>query len=60
MITYKNDTETDQLHHERHERPDSDYESDPDSTGREHDALTECDTEMLNGTSGPLAGKQTH
>ena len=48
------------MHHEGHERQDSDYESDPDSTGREHDAFNESDTEMLNGTPGPLAGKQTH
>ena len=59
-ITYNNDTETDQLHHEGHEGPDSDYESDPDSTGREHDTFNESDTEMLNSTLGPLAGKLTH
>ena len=52
--------ETDQFHHEGNERPDSDYESDPDSNGREHDAFNKSDTEMLNGTPGPLAGKQTH
>ena len=64
-ITYHKDTETDLLHHEGHERPDSDYESDLDSTGRGHDAFTddiakESDTEMLNGTPGSLAGQQTH
>ena len=59
-ITYNNDTETDQLHHEGHERPDSDYQSHPDLTGREHDALNESDTHMLNSTPGPLASKQTH
>ena len=59
-ITYNNDTETHQLHHEGQERPDSDYESDPDSTGREHNSFNESDTEMLNGTPGPLAGKETH
>jgi len=64
-ITYNNDTETDQLHHEGHERPDSDYESDPDSTGHEHDPFNddtpnESDTEILNGTPGSSAGKQTH
>ena len=59
-ITYNNDAETDQLDHEGHERADSDDESDPDSTGRGQDAFNESDTEMLNGTPGPLAGKQTH
>ena len=64
-ITYHKDTETDLLHHEGHERPDSDYESDLDSTGRGHDAFTddianESDTEMLNGTQGSLAGQETH
>ena len=38
-ITYNNDTEADLLHHEGHERPDSDYESDPDSSGPDHDAF---------------------
>ena len=60
VISYNNDTETDQLHQAGHERPDSDYQSDPDSTGREHDAFNESDTEMLNGTLRPFAGKQTH
>ena len=59
-ITYNNDTQTDQLHHEGHERPDSDYQYDLDSSGREHDAFKESDTEMLNGTPGRLAGKPTH
>ena len=53
------------MHHAGHERPDSDYESDVDSTGRGHDAFinniaNESDTEMLNGTPGSLAGQQTH
>ena len=53
------------MHHEGRERPDSEYESDLDSTGRGHAAFTnnianESHTEMLNGTPGPLAGKQTH
>ena len=64
-ITYRMDTETDLLHHEGQKRPDSDYESDLDSTGRGHDAFTddianESDTEMLNGTPGSLASQQTH
>ena len=57
---YNNDTERDQLHHEEDEHPHSDYKADPDSNGHEHDAFNESDTEMLNGTSAPLAGKQTN
>ena len=53
------------MHHEGHKRPDSDYESDSDSTGHGHhtfiiDIATESDTERLNGTAGLLASKQTH
>ena len=53
------------MHHEEHERPDSDYQSDPDSSGRDHNAFihdiaNESDTEMLSGTPGSFAGKQTH
>ena len=53
------------MHHEGHQRPDSDYESDPDSSGRDYDAFiddiaTESDTEMLSGTPGSLASKQTY
>ena len=64
-ITYNNDTEADLLHPEGHQRPDSDYESDPDSSGRDHDTFiddraNESDTEMLCGTPGSLAGKQKH
>ena len=64
-ITYHKDTETDLLHHEGHERPDSNHQSDLDSTGRGQEAFiddiaNESDTEMLNGTPGSLAGLQTH
>ena len=64
-ITYNNDTEADLLYHEGHERLDSDYESDRASSGRDHDAFiddiaNESDTQMLSGTQGLLAGKQTH
>ena len=64
-ITYHKDTETDLLHHEGHERPDSDYESDLESTGHGYDALIDdipnkTDTEMLNGTPGSLAGQETY
>ena len=53
------------MHHEGHECPDSDYESDLDSSGRDYDAFiddiaNESDTEMLSGTPGSLAGKQRH
>ena len=64
-IAYNNDTETDLLHQEEHERRDSDYESDPDSARRENDAFNDdiantSDTEIPNGTPGSLAGKETH
>ena len=64
-MTYNNNTEADLLHHEGHERPDSDPESDPDYSGRDHDAFIddiakESDPEMLSGTPGSIAGKQTH
>ena len=53
------------MDHEGHERPDSAYESDPDSSGRDCDAFiddiaNESDTEMLSGTPCSLAGKQTY
>ena len=62
-ITYYPNTETDLLHHEGHERPDSDYESVLDSIGRGQDAFindiaNESYTEMLNGTPGSLAAKR--
>ena len=65
LITYHKDMETDLLPHEGHKRPDSDCESDLDSTGRGHDAFiddiaNESDNEMLNGTPVSLAGQQTH
>ena len=64
-IAYNNDTETDLLYLEGHERRDSDYESDPDSARHEHDAFNDnianaSDTEIPNGTPGLLAGKETH
>src|ERR1700761_9051997 len=64
-IAYNNDTETDLLHKEGHERQDSDSESDPDSAGGEDDAFNDdianaSDTEIPNGTPGSLAGKETH
>jgi len=47
------------------ERPDSDYESDPEPTGREHDVLSgdivyESDTEVLNNTASLSGGQQMH
>ena len=65
-IAYNNDTETDLLHQEGHEHRDSDYESDPDSAGCEHDPFNDdianaSDTKISNGTPGSLAaGKETH
>ena len=64
-IIYNNDRETDLLPQEVHERQDSDYESDPDSTGCEHEVFNytignRSDTEIPNGTPGSLAGKETH
>ena len=61
-ISYYKNTETDLLYHEGHECPDSDYESDTDSTRRGHNAFIdniadESDTEMLHRTAGSLAGK---
>jgi len=55
------DTQTDVVG----ERPDSDYESDPKPTGREHDVLSgdvvyESDTEVLNNTASLSGGQQTH
>jgi len=47
------------------ERPDCDYESDPEPTGREHDVLSGdvvymFDTEVLNNTACFSGGQQTH
>jgi len=47
------------------ERPDSDYESDPEPTGCEHDVLSgdvvyESDTEVLNNTACFSGGQETH
>ena len=47
------------------ERPDSDYESDPKPTGREHDVLSRdvvyvSDTEVLNNTPCFSGGQQIH
>ena len=64
-IAYNNDTETDLLHQEEHERRDSNYESDPDSAGPEHDAFNDdianaSDTKIPNGTPGSLASNEMH
>jgi len=55
------DTQTDVVG----ERPDSDYESDPERPGREHDVLSgdavfKSDTEVLNTTASFQSGQQTH
>jgi len=55
------DTQTDVVG----ERPDSDSESDPGPTGREHDVLSgdvvyESDTEVLNNTASVSGGQQTY
>jgi len=47
------------------ERPDSDYESDPEPTGRKHDIFSadvvyKSDTEVLNNTASFSGGQQTH
>ena len=47
------------------ERPDWDYESDPEATGREQDVLSgdvvyESDIEVLNNTPSFSGGQQTH
>ena len=65
VITYNIDTEGDLLCQEGHERPDSDYQSDPESSRRDHDGFihdiaNETHTEMHSGTPGSLAGKHTH
>ena len=64
-IAYDNDTETDLLHQDGHEGQDCEYESDPDSVRREHDAFDDdirnaSGTEIPNSTLGSLAGKKTH
>lgn len=58
------DTETDILHHEGHERQNSDDQVDVDSTRGGQDTFIDdnangSDTEMVNGTPGSLAGQQT-
>ena len=65
MITYNDDTETHLLHHEGHPGPDSDYDSDPDSTGPDQTAIIDkianrSQSQMANGPQGLLVGKQTH
>ena len=55
------DTQTDVMG----EHPDSDYESDPEPTGPEHDVLSgdvvyKSDTEVLNNTASFSGGQQTH
>jgi len=45
--------------------PDSDYESDPEPTGREHDLLRadvvyESDTEVVNNSASFCHGQQAH
>ena len=53
-------------HNEPHERPDSDYESDPasDPTGYKRDAINDLsydsDTEALKDNTSSSAGRQTH
>ena len=47
------------------ELPDSDYKSDPEYTGREHnvlasDVIYESDTELLNKTASLTGGQQTY
>ena len=64
-IVYNNDTKTDLLHQEGHQRRDSDYESDPDSARHEHDVFNDdianaSDTEIPKSTPSSLAGKETH
>ena len=64
-IAYNNDTETELLHQEGHQRRDSYYESDPDSAGPEYDAFNDdianaSHTEIPKSTPGSLAGKETH
>ena len=64
-IAYNNDTETDLCHQEGHERRNSNYESDPESARRKHDAFNDdianaSDTEIPNSTTGSLAGKERH
>ena len=63
-VRYTNsDAETDLLHHEGQECLDSDYESEPEPTGRELDAYTdeiahESDTEMLGHSTSSLPARQ--
>ena len=63
-IIYNNDRETDLLYYKEHERPDSAYKTDLDSTGGDHDLFinditNDSNSEIPNGTPGSLAGKQT-
>ena len=53
------------MHQAGHERWDSDYESDPDSARREHEAFNDdianaSDTEIPNSTPGSLASNEMH
>ena len=53
------------MHQKGHQRRDSDYESDLDTAGHEHDAYNDdianaSDTQIPNGTPGSLAGKETN
>ena len=65
-VRYTNsDAETDLLHHEGQERLDSDYESEPEPTGRELDAYTddiahESDTKILGDSTSSLPARQEH
>ena len=65
-VRYTNsDAETDLLHHKGQERLDSDYESEPEPTGRELDAYTnniapESDTEILGNSTSSLPARQEH
>ena len=58
-----NDNESYIKHHDRHQAPDSDYESDPKPTGHEHDAFNDIgdqsDTEILNQPSSVIPSKLT-
>ena len=53
------------MHHEGQERLDSDYESEPEPTGRELYAYTddiahESDTEILGDSTSSLPARQEH
>ena len=60
-----NDAETDLLHYKEQECLDSDYESEPEPTGRELNAYTDdiahtSDTEILDDSTSLLPGRQEH